>query len=126
MGGAQRGALAVRVGELMAELQQMLEKERSSEKQLRSLEQQILHLDTILKVPDACTHARMHAHANTLCSGVTRDCRGQNDLSLMRSCSSEETLAVEEVLGSFDFLSHDLNVDDDASCAGSVRLTDSR
>lgn len=49
----------------------------------------------------------------------------QNDLSLLRSSSSEETLAVEEVLGSFDFLSNDLNGDDDASCLGSLRLKDS-
>lgn len=49
----------------------------------------------------------------------------QNDLSLMRSSSSEETLAVEEVLESFDFLSRDFTGDDDASCLGSVRLKDS-
>uniref|UniRef100_A0A8C4HMY8 RIPOR family member 3 n=1 Tax=Dicentrarchus labrax TaxID=13489 RepID=A0A8C4HMY8_DICLA len=49
----------------------------------------------------------------------------QNDLSLLRSSSSEETLAVEEVLGSFDFLSHDFNADDDTSCLGSLRLKDS-
>lgn len=49
----------------------------------------------------------------------------QNDLSLLRSSSSEETLAVEEVLGSFDFLSHDFNTDDDTSCLGSLRLKDS-
>lgn len=49
----------------------------------------------------------------------------QNDLSLLRSSSSEETLAVEEVLGSFDFLSHDFNGDDDTSCLGSMRLKDS-
>uniref|UniRef100_A0AAQ5X614 FAM65 N-terminal domain-containing protein n=1 Tax=Amphiprion ocellaris TaxID=80972 RepID=A0AAQ5X614_AMPOC len=49
----------------------------------------------------------------------------QNDLSMLKSSSSEETLAVEEVLGSFDFLSHDFNADDDTSCLGSLRLKDS-
>ena len=49
----------------------------------------------------------------------------QNNLSLLRSSSSEETLAVEEVLGSFDFLSNDFNGDDDTSCLGSLRLKDS-
>uniref|UniRef100_A0A3B5KR23 FAM65 N-terminal domain-containing protein n=1 Tax=Xiphophorus couchianus TaxID=32473 RepID=A0A3B5KR23_9TELE len=49
----------------------------------------------------------------------------QNDLSLLRSSASEETLAVEEVLGSFDFLSNDFNADDDTSCLGSMRLKDS-
>uniref|UniRef100_A0A1A7ZNT3 Family with sequence similarity 65, member C n=1 Tax=Nothobranchius furzeri TaxID=105023 RepID=A0A1A7ZNT3_NOTFU len=49
----------------------------------------------------------------------------ENDLSLLKTTSSEETLAVEEVLGSFDFLSHDLTADDDASCLGSLRLKDS-
>uniref|UniRef100_A0A3P8U7W9 RIPOR family member 3 n=1 Tax=Amphiprion percula TaxID=161767 RepID=A0A3P8U7W9_AMPPE len=49
----------------------------------------------------------------------------QNDLSMLKSSSSEETLAVEEVLGSFDFLSHDFNADDNTSCLGSLRLKDS-
>lgn len=41
----------------------------------------------------------------------------------MFKTSSTETLAVEEVLGSFDFLSTDFNADD-ISCMGSVRLRD--
>ncbi|XP_034388601.1 LOW QUALITY PROTEIN: RIPOR family member 3 [Cyclopterus lumpus] len=86
---ARRGALAVRLGTLMAELEETLKNRSGSEKELRGLDQQVLHLATILK----------------------------NDLSLLRGSSSEEE-DVEEVLGSFDFLSHD----DDASCLGSVRL----
>ncbi|XP_076600706.1 RIPOR family member 3 isoform X1 [Chaetodon auriga] len=95
--GAQRRAQAVRLGALIAELEKMLQNQSCSEKELRALDHQILHLATILK----------------------------NDLSLLRSSSSEETLAVEEVLGSFDFLSHDFNADDDTSCLGSLRLKDS-
>ncbi|KAM9362300.1 RIPOR family member 3 [Symphorus nematophorus] len=93
----QRRAQAIRLGALIAELEKTLQSQSCSEKELRGLEHQILHLATILK----------------------------NDLSLMKSSSSEETLAVEEVLGSFDFLSHDFNVDDDTSCLGSLRLKDS-
>uniref|UniRef100_A0A3Q3R829 FAM65 N-terminal domain-containing protein n=1 Tax=Monopterus albus TaxID=43700 RepID=A0A3Q3R829_MONAL len=74
-----------------------LEKMLQNQKELKALDHQISHISTILK----------------------------NDLSLLRSSSSEETLAVEEVLGSFDFLSHDLNADDDTSCLGSMRLKDS-
>uniref|UniRef100_A0A7N8XDQ9 RIPOR family member 3 n=1 Tax=Mastacembelus armatus TaxID=205130 RepID=A0A7N8XDQ9_9TELE len=85
--GAQRRAQALRLGALVAELEKILEKQSCSEKELKALDHQILHLATILK----------------------------NDLSLMRSSSSEETLAVEEVLGSFDFLSHDFTADDDTS-----------
>ncbi|XP_070699809.1 RIPOR family member 3 isoform X2 [Pempheris klunzingeri] len=96
-GGAERRAQAVRVGALMSELETTLEKQSSYETELKVLEQQVAHLATILK----------------------------NDLSLLRRSSSEETLAVEEVLGSFDFLSHDFSVDDEASCRGSVRLKDS-
>ncbi|TWW54550.1 RIPOR family member 3 [Takifugu flavidus] len=33
----------------------------------------------------------------------------------------KETLGLEEVLGSFDFLSHDINADEDASCLGTLR-----
>ncbi|XP_026162551.1 RIPOR family member 3 isoform X2 [Mastacembelus armatus] len=95
--GAQRRAQALRLGALVAELEKILEKQSCSEKELKALDHQILHLATILK----------------------------NDLSLMRSSSSEETLAVEEVLGSFDFLSHDFTADDDTSCLGSLRLKDS-
>ncbi|XP_037642225.1 RIPOR family member 3 isoform X1 [Sebastes umbrosus] len=95
--GAQRRAQTVRLGVLILELEKTLQNQNCSEKELRALEHQILHLATILK----------------------------NDLSLLRSSSSEETLAVEEVLGSFDFLSHDFNADDDASCLGSLRIKDS-
>ncbi|XP_056157871.1 RIPOR family member 3 [Lampris incognitus] len=94
--GIQRRALAVRLGVLMSELETTLQNQNCSDKQLRALDSHILHLGTILK----------------------------NDLSLLKSSSSEETLAVEEVLGSFDFLSHDLNPDDDISCLGTLRLKD--
>lgn len=46
----------------------------------------------------------------------------QRDLSMFKT-SSTETLAVEEVLGSFDFLSTDFNADE-ISCMGSVRIRD--
>ncbi|XP_059184987.1 RIPOR family member 3 [Centropristis striata] len=92
-----RRAQAIRLGVLIMELEKILQNQNCSEKELRTLDHQILHLTTILK----------------------------NDLSLMTSSSSEETLAVEEVLGSFDFLSNDFNVDDDTSCLGSMRLKDS-
>lgn len=95
--GAQRRAQALRLGAMIAELEKTFRKQSCSEKELRALDNKILHLATILK----------------------------NDLSLLRSSSSEETLAVEEVLGSFDFLSHDFNADDDTSCLGSMRLKDS-
>uniref|UniRef100_A0AAX7V142 FAM65 N-terminal domain-containing protein n=1 Tax=Astatotilapia calliptera TaxID=8154 RepID=A0AAX7V142_ASTCA len=95
--GVQRHAQALRLGAIIAELEKILQDQSCADKELRALEHQILHLATILK----------------------------NDLSLLRSSSSEETLAVEEVLGSFDFLSNDLNGDDDASCLGSLRLKDS-
>ncbi|XP_072237546.1 RIPOR family member 3 [Leuresthes tenuis] len=95
--GAQRGAQALRLGAMITELEKTLQSESCSDKELRALDRQILHLATILK----------------------------NDLSLLKSSSSEETLAVEEVLGSFDFLSNDFNADDDTSCLGSLRLKDS-
>ncbi|XP_040014948.1 RIPOR family member 3 isoform X2 [Xiphias gladius] len=95
--GAQRRAQALRMGVLMAEVERTLQNQSLSEKELRALDHHILHLATILK----------------------------NDLSLLRRSSSEESLAVEEVLGSFDFLSHDFNTDDDTSCLGSMRLKDS-
>ncbi|KAK5933436.1 hypothetical protein CgunFtcFv8_013919 [Champsocephalus gunnari] len=94
---AHRRAQAVRLGALFTELEQTLQNQSGSEKELRALDHQILHLATILK----------------------------NDLSLLRSSSTEETLAVEEVLESFDFLSNDFNADDDTSCLGSLRLKDS-
>ncbi|XP_038552854.1 RIPOR family member 3 [Micropterus salmoides] len=93
----QRRTQALRLGVLIAELEKMFQNQSCSEKELRALEHQTLHLATILK----------------------------NDLSMLKSSSSEETLAVEEVLGSFDFLSHDFNADDDTSCLGSLRLKDS-
>ncbi|TMS19069.1 RIPOR family member 3 [Larimichthys crocea] len=95
--GVQRRTQALRLGALFTELEKTIQNQSCSEKELRALDHQILHLATILK----------------------------NDLSLLRSSSSEETLAVEEVLGSFDFLSHDFNADDDTSCLGSLRLKDS-
>ncbi|XP_074523575.1 RIPOR family member 3 [Halichoeres trimaculatus] len=95
--GAQRKAQALRLGALVSELEKGLQVQSCSERELRALDHQVLHLATILK----------------------------NDLSLLRSSSSEETLAVEEVLGSFDFLSHDFGADDDTSCLGSLRLKDS-
>ncbi|KAG7494880.1 hypothetical protein JOB18_039351 [Solea senegalensis] len=94
--GAQRRAQALRLGALITELEKTLQNQNLSEKELRTLDHQILHLATILK----------------------------NNLSLLKSSSSEETLAVEEVLGSFDFLSNDFNADDDTSCLGSLRLKD--
>ncbi|XP_071059315.1 RIPOR family member 3 isoform X2 [Pseudochaenichthys georgianus] len=94
---AHRRAQAVRLGALFTELEQTLQNQSGSEKELRALDHQILHLATILK----------------------------NDLSILRSSSTEETLAVEEVLESFDFLSNDFNADDDTSCLGSLRLKDS-
>uniref|UniRef100_A0AAQ6IRV7 FAM65 N-terminal domain-containing protein n=1 Tax=Anabas testudineus TaxID=64144 RepID=A0AAQ6IRV7_ANATE len=99
LSGAQRRAQALRLGALIKELEKMMQNQNQScsEKELKVLDNKILHLATILK----------------------------NDLSLLRSSSSEETLAVEEVLGSFDFLSHDFNGDDDTSCLGSMRLKDS-
>ncbi|XP_070406041.1 RIPOR family member 3 [Nothobranchius furzeri] len=95
--GAQRQAQALRLGVVIMELEKTLQSGSCREKELKALEHQVLHLATILK----------------------------NDLSLLKTTSSEETLAVEEVLGSFDFLSHDLTADDDASCLGSLRLKDS-
>uniref|UniRef100_UPI0037E953C7 RIPOR family member 3 n=1 Tax=Semicossyphus pulcher TaxID=241346 RepID=UPI0037E953C7 len=95
--GAQRRAQALRLGALTSELEKTLQSQSCSEKELRALDHQILHLATILK----------------------------NDLSLLKSSTSEDTLAVEEVLGSFDFLSNDFNADDDTSCLGSLRLKDS-
>lgn len=94
----QRRALSRRLGALIADLEKKLQTCSSTEKELRALDHHLLHLATILK----------------------------NDLSLMKSSCSEDTLAVEEVLESFDFLSNDLNADDDStSCLGSVRLKDS-
>ncbi|RVE73333.1 hypothetical protein OJAV_G00049200 [Oryzias javanicus] len=95
VGGAQRRAQALRLGVLIRELETSLQNHSCSDKELRALDHQVLHLATILK----------------------------NDLSLLRS-SSEETLAVEEVLGNFDFLTDDFPEDDNPSCGGSLRLKD--
>uniref|UniRef100_A0A3Q0RJH6 RIPOR family member 3 n=1 Tax=Amphilophus citrinellus TaxID=61819 RepID=A0A3Q0RJH6_AMPCI len=95
----------------------------------------------------ACTNTHTHTHTHTHLHALRDDAKHmvlvaglhhlfyvssfslfvsfQNDLSMLRSSSSQETLVVEEVLGSFDFLSNDLNADDDASCLGSLRLKDS-
>ncbi|KAM8914788.1 RIPOR family member 3 isoform 2-T2 [Spinachia spinachia] len=91
---SSRRAQPVRLGGLMDELEKMLKDQSRSEKELLVLEQHVLHLATILK----------------------------NNLSLLRASEEEEeTLAVEEVLGSFDFLSRE----DETSCPGSLRLKDS-
>lgn len=51
MSSAQRRAQAVRLGALIAELEKTLQNQSCSEKELRALDHQILHLATILKVP---------------------------------------------------------------------------
>ncbi|XP_041744771.1 RIPOR family member 3 isoform X2 [Coregonus clupeaformis] len=93
----QHKGQALRISALLGELESALQGQECTERELRTLDNQILHLNTILK----------------------------NDLSLLKS-SSAETLAVEEeeVLESFDFLSTDFNADEDVSCMGSVRLKD--
>uniref|UniRef100_A0A8C8GTM2 FAM65 N-terminal domain-containing protein n=1 Tax=Oncorhynchus tshawytscha TaxID=74940 RepID=A0A8C8GTM2_ONCTS len=93
----QHKAQALRISVLLRELESALQGQECKERELRTLDNQILHLNTILK----------------------------NDLSLLKS-SSAKTLAVEEkeVLESFDFLSTDFNADEDVSCMGSVRLND--
>uniref|UniRef100_A0A1A8H3M8 Family with sequence similarity 65, member C n=1 Tax=Nothobranchius korthausae TaxID=1143690 RepID=A0A1A8H3M8_9TELE len=68
--GAQRRAQALRLGVVIIELEKTLQSGSCREKELKALEHQVLHLVTILK----------------------------NDLSLLKTTSSEETLAVEEVL----------------------------
>ncbi|XP_034143058.1 RIPOR family member 3 isoform X2 [Esox lucius] len=92
---SQRKAQALRISALLRGLETSLQGQESTQRELRALGNQILHLSTILK----------------------------NDLSLLKS-SSAETLAVEEeeVLESFDFLSTDFNADEDVSCVGSMRL----
>ena len=49
--GAQRRAQALRLGALIAELEKTLRNQSLTEKELRALDHQILHLATILKVP---------------------------------------------------------------------------
>ncbi|KAG7235729.1 hypothetical protein CRUP_008112, partial [Coryphaenoides rupestris] len=46
------------------------------------------------------------------------------NLSVLKRQPSTESLAIDRVLESFDFLSHDLNAEDDTSCLGSLRLKD--
>ncbi|XP_031423809.1 RIPOR family member 3 isoform X2 [Clupea harengus] len=91
---AQRIAVAQRISTLLAALAAALGEEGCTETPLRELEKQIQHLNNVLK----------------------------RDLSMFKT-SSTETLAVEEVLGSFDFLSTDFNADE-ISCMGSVRIRD--
>ncbi|XP_049590210.1 RIPOR family member 3 isoform X7 [Syngnathus scovelli] len=87
-GGGEQRTQALQLGTLLGELERSLRPLRSCESQLRLLKQQIEHLNTILR----------------------------NDLSLIRPSSWDDTLAMEEVLCSFDFLSHD----DDSSCSGGM------
>ncbi|XP_037108394.1 RIPOR family member 3 isoform X13 [Syngnathus acus] len=87
-GGGEQRAQALQLGTLLGELERSLRPLRSCESPLRLLKQQIEHLNTILR----------------------------NNLSLIRPSSWDDTLAVEEVLSSFDFLSHD----DDSSCSGGM------
>ncbi|XP_056885623.1 LOW QUALITY PROTEIN: RIPOR family member 3-like [Takifugu flavidus] len=89
----QHRARPLRIGAQISELSNLLPSQPCSEQELRALRHNLLHLATILK----------------------------NDLSLLRPSSPQETLGLEEVLGSFDFLSHDINADEDASCLGTLR-----
>ncbi|TWW54323.1 RIPOR family member 3 [Takifugu flavidus] len=89
----QHRARALRIGAQISELSNLLPSQPCSKQELRALRHNLLHLATILK----------------------------NDLSLLRPSSPQETLGLEEVLGSFDFLSHDINADEDASCLGTLR-----
>ncbi|XP_077458084.1 RIPOR family member 3 isoform X2 [Stigmatopora argus] len=97
-GSSERRAQALRLGALLAELERNLRKQSGgqgpSPGPLSLLEQRLQHLGTILR----------------------------NHLSLMRRSSSNDTLAVEEVLCSFDFLSHD----DNTSCLGETSATSLR
>lgn len=54
--GAQRRAQALRLGALVSELEKTLQDQSISEKELKALNHQLLHLGTILKVP-ACNYA---------------------------------------------------------------------
>ncbi|XP_030229819.1 RIPOR family member 3 isoform X2 [Gadus morhua] len=94
--GPQRRLQAARLGVLITRLETLLHHQEAQEKELRALNSKVNHLATILK----------------------------NNLSLLKKPSSAETLAVDEVLESFDFLSNDLNAEDDTSCMGSLRLKD--
>ncbi|XP_006639810.2 RIPOR family member 3 isoform X1 [Lepisosteus oculatus] len=90
----QRRRLALRIGQLLLELDAAVKSQGRGERELQRLESLILHLGDILK----------------------------NDLYLHKT-SSTETLAVEEVLGSFDFLCTDFSADE-LSCLGSLRQGD--
>ncbi|XP_028855049.1 RIPOR family member 3 isoform X2 [Denticeps clupeoides] len=94
VGGVQRRAVALRISTLLAALDSALEEQGCTETQLRGLEKQVQHFSQTLK--------------------------NEHDTS---KASSNETLAVDEVLGSFDFLSTDFNADE-ISCMGSVRIRD--
>lgn len=50
--GAQRRAQAIRLGGLMAELENTFHSDSCTDKELRALEHQIQHLGTILKVTE--------------------------------------------------------------------------
>ncbi|CAL8337887.1 unnamed protein product [Merluccius merluccius] len=93
---AQHQLQAAKLGVLMTRLETLLRHQEAPEKELRALNSKVQHLATILK----------------------------NNLSLLKKTSSEESLAVDEVLESFDFLSHDLNEEEDTPCMGSLRPKD--
>ncbi|XP_077581518.1 RIPOR family member 3 isoform X2 [Stigmatopora nigra] len=108
-GSSERRAQALRLGALLAELERNFRRQSGGQvpgqvsgqvsgqvppDPLSLLEQRLQHLATVLR----------------------------NQLSLMRRSSSNDTLAVEEVLCSFDFLSHD----DNASCLGETSATSLR
>ncbi|XP_030636137.1 RIPOR family member 3 [Chanos chanos] len=90
--GTQMRAAALTLSTVLRELDNILENTTLTEPELKRLDQQIQRLNEILK----------------------------NDLESLKN-SSTETLAVEEVLGSFDFLSTDFNADE-VSCMGSMSL----
>ncbi|KAJ8358896.1 hypothetical protein SKAU_G00154210 [Synaphobranchus kaupii] len=93
-GVGPRKASVRRIGSLLRELQGALQEKERHERELQRLKKTVLNFHNILK----------------------------NDLYLHKTTSTE-TLAVEEVLESFDFLSTDFNADE-ISCLGSIRLTD--
>lgn len=123
-GGDQRRAQAFQLGAQISELNDLLHSQPSSEKELRALEHNLLLMATILRVPwvnSGVWQPRLPWRV-LLPSALL-----QNDLSLLR-CSSpaEEILALEEVLGSFDFLSQDLNTDDNTACSNGLRKPEHR
>ncbi|KAJ8400860.1 hypothetical protein AAFF_G00392140 [Aldrovandia affinis] len=92
--GGKRRASAWRVSALLGDLEAALQGQDRPERELLRLEKIVLDFGNVLK----------------------------NDLYLHKTTSTE-TLAVEEVLESFDFLSTDFNADE-ISCLGSIRLRD--